>query len=492
MADETSIALQHLGLLNKQFSDALSPINNFASQNAQLAIGQEKARQEQANKIAILQHQAEADRQHQEASMRTQFAIARMQESGANDRGLAMAKFNAGHEDAVRLKAQADSIRGNPQARRIPGLNLAQYADSPEGNAALVSSFTTLTSDPKVLQALDVEEARGLNQQMKSILDKLNSTTAGTAQSKQAILTFLATPGVSDLLIKKGNLTPTEIQSIVASGDPAKVTDAINRVVKSAWFERGEKDYAAQLSPAWVQAQITAGATPSAEQSLAAMSLKGLATQKEKLIDRGNLYDPVAIKAVWGDEPPVITKLPPPPGSGIVTPVKHVAAPVTDVNPFAAPPLAAPSDKIGLAKLFDDSRPSSVAELTNAIDAGDRLSNAFVPQKYASDPHTEYAIRKSLLERERVNQAAKSGFSRLLPGKTFVPTYDAFKQSEDEQKLQSLVQGLYSAPSVITPPPNWGPQAPIAQPHPYSVPQIQVPGMVPQIQIPTGVPQIRF
>lgn len=449
MADETGLALQNLAALNQNFAANFAPLNNYAAQNLQMALYKQHSDMEQANKIAQLQHVAESERQRQEASIRAQWGIARMQEEASKDHGIELAKFQAGHEDAVRIKAQADAVRANPQARRVLGGIIATLPDTPEGNAALMAAYTKTFSDPQTAQKLDTEEAKSLNNEVKTILGRLNTNTPGSAQSKQAVLAFLGTPGVSDLLIKKGKLSAQEIQAIAASGDSSKVIDAIQKTASSAYTPWGERDYLTQLIPAWNSALATAGVQQTPGQMVDATSLKALLDLRDGIIKRGNIYTDSAMKDIFGEEAPQTMKLPPPPASaglGAAAPVRK--APESSSNPFTPPP-AAPSDKTGIAALLQNfltpNYPRVAAQ--SAVVHNGNLGAAFTPSKLANDPYTEFELRRQMLDSERTMQARGAGITSALPFvKTFTPTYTAFHQDKDEARLRDLVEGLYSAP----------------------------------------------
>lgn len=502
--ESTNFALQNLGTLNKNFSDAFAPLNNYASQNLNLAVAKQRAQQEQANKVSLLQQQEDAENQRQANSLQAQYGIARMQEESTTNRGLAIAKFQAAHEDAISVKKQADVIRGNPQARRVPGLKIADFSDTPEGNTSLVSAFTKATSDPEVLQTMDVGEAKGLTGEIKNIIGRLNTNTPGSAQSKQAVLSFLGTPGVTDLLIKKGRLTPQEIQSIAASGDSNKVIDAIQRTASAAYTPWGERDYLTQLIPAWNQAMATAGSQSSPSQMVDAGQLKALLDMRDTVLGRHNIYTAQSLQDALGDLAPAPTKLPPPPTSTALQTSPITKASIASDNPFGQPPATPPSNQVGLAGLFskffpqDANAPMSKAtqlvnQLKSANPSGDQRENlkaaAFYATRYASDPATEYAVRQKLLDSYLTNSQATEGFRAGIGMAASPNAYDASQNLKDEAALKNMVAGLYTAPQQIQVPPYNGfmPQAPIGQPHPSVVPQINP--FPPQINF-NQVPQI--
>lgn len=454
--DSTSLALQNLGFLNKQFSDAVAPVNNFASQNLQLAVSQKRAEQEQQNRLEQLQFASrlEGERQASQNAAALHHAVVTGQIS--KDHALELQRLAFAHEDDRAIKTQADAIRSDPQAKRILAKEIEQLPDTPSGNRALVAAKTQKFADPKVASGLARDEAVTLTKQIKEATTQLTSTVVGSPQSRQTILNFLKTPGMADLLISKGKLSSQDIQAFVNGGDVNKVATAIKDTAERAtWFYGSNDKIASQMTTALAQAAADAGAVQSPDQ-LANMNLLGtLMKRRDDLLTGGNLLpeDQTQVFQASGMAMPKATIIPKP--TTTAQPQAEGAAapnPLPNYNPFNTP--SRDASKTGpLVSAWNglSNFRTAATGLERGLADPDPRAFAFDrSQRFAADPATEFAVRKTALDTFRQKQAVMSGITSAIPGiKTFQPTYDAFAQQKDEDALKQTVMGLYSSPSPV-------------------------------------------
>lgn len=428
--NSTSLALQNQQFLSNQFRESFAPLNNFTSQNAQLSIAKQRAVEEQQFKIQTLAAQY--------------------------DQSLNVAKFQAGHQDAVRLKDQADRIRTNQQARRVLKSEISQFPDSPEGNAKLIAAFNSKFSDPAVAEKIDLEDAVAITKQIKDTVGRLTEPIAkDSPQARQAVLKFLATPGVADMLVKKGKMTAAEVADIQRTGDPTKIAKVIDNVASEATLLWGQdRNVISQLTGAWNQALVESNAAPGPSQLVNADYLQMLMKRRDDIIGQKNITSEASwnsLRDAAGFTPAQIAKLPPPTSAGVgptaSAPVAAARGGIPQApNPFT-PPTPVQSGKVGLAKVFDRN-PAGMA--ANAILREGNMQGlqgrdlAFTPKRIASDPYTELEARKRILQNFMENEQFTSGLSSAIPFvPNYQPKYDPYKQTKDEIDLETFVQGLY-------------------------------------------------
>lgn len=445
--NSTSAALQHQAILNQQFAQNFAPLNNFVSQNASLAIAQEKMRQEQAYRLAALQFENQLAMQRQQAQAEAQLNLSKFVHKAADDQQLKIAQLNIAHQDNRIAKEQADKIRMDQTARRVLKDEIAKQPDTPEGNRALVAAYTKAFSDPDVMENLNLDTAEGVAKEIKSVLGNLSSSFSNnSANTRRAVQQFIATPGVADMLTKKGKMSAAEVSALLESGDPTKVKGVIDQVAReAAWFGQ-DRDVLSQLVSAWSSALAETGAATSPDQVVQAGYLKTLMTRFDEST-RG-LSKPESWKKLtsaygMGAAPKNVL---PPPTTGLATPQTKTAAP-TNTNPFPAP--ADPtSGKIGLGKIGTPTAMSkALAAAARDDTVRDRMltrAGAFAPPRLAEDPHTELALRSRILQNAQEESQMRSNLWNMIPFVTpTTPTYDVGTQVRDQETLEALVRGLH-------------------------------------------------
>ncbi len=473
MANEAGLALQNSETLQRMMDETVAPMRNFFGQNRALAIERERAMINQRNRLAEMaqQHQFAMEEQ----AKQNEAAMARQQEAERAALGLQgtvldktaerekqMAMLNQQYAVENQVRGEAEKIRGDGNARRYFDKKISDFADTPEGNAALVKAYHDGVA--KNGEKVDTEDVVSLTKQSIQMIKSLSNTTAGSPQAKMAMTQFLAQPGVADTFLKKGKFTPEMLQALLASGDPAQVYAAIGKAADNASWVYGRDDkVVANLTGAWMQA-LADNKALSPEQQIQADQLKSFLMRRDAIFAQGNIASPESLSAITaaaGIKPQTEKPAMDPAQLEAIKRARTAAmtpqasaglAPQT--TPFGQVPVQATGSHFP-ATLFESN------PVQQGIGAARRASPlnfdqgalAFSPQPLAQDPATEYAVRQELLNRHYQNTVAKSAIAegmRALPLPNFLqptppdPMAAAYEQMAKETQLKALVANLYA------------------------------------------------
>lgn len=453
-------AFANLSALNNQFSNALSPFNNYAAANLQLAVSEQRRREEAANRVRQMQFAAqlenermrEADRiNDQNVGASNQFTLARdkAQSTDSLSRAREIAQMQFVMQNDALAKQQADEIRRNPDAKDVLGKRMSEFKDDREGNRALVAEFNNAMSDPSVAEKLDVTKAVAVTRQLKEAVSRLTPGMNNSPQAKQAIAEFLATPGVPEALLGDGEIDPRELAAL--QQNPAKVQQLIEEAASNSAFFGTDEKMLTTLQSAWYQAAAKAGAAVSPEQQVNVDYIKSLMDRRNSILKSGRISSEDGWKQLTEAQGLSTPRLPPSKVPPPAAPNRPQIQARNNTNPFAAPALPPEAEgKVGPAKWLAQGARFTPDRRNYARDVGnDSREFAFAPVPLATNPRDEFMVRKQALESNMLGSALKQGLTSMIPG-NFGAGYSPHDAMRDEIAIEALVKSMYS-PQIAPP-----------------------------------------
>lgn len=472
-------ALQNSVTLQQLFNDAVSPTANFFAENRKLAIEKEKMLIAQRNRLAeiSLSHQyAQQEQAQREAAARAsqtqseQAALGLTRETNTATAAREHANTLLGQQFVTEqnIRAEAEKIRADPQARRYMTGKMSDFKDDAEGNKALITAYHQGVAANG--EKLDTEDVAAYTKKAIEIVKDLASTSPGSPQATLAVQQFLGQPGVADTLIRKGKFTEAQIQALANSGNPGAVYAAIAKAGQEAsWVYGSDDKVVSNLTSAWMEA-LSNNKVLSPGQQIQADLLKSILARRDAIFAQGNISSPESLQKIADaaglpkqKSPADILKDRDAAAQGAVIP-QAVIKPrdVGLANPFGQVPQGTPN-QLGILPAVNGAGTGALSSAgLNATMSG---NDPFTPRRLAADPATDFAIRKQVLDSQTQNVVNQHAAIAGLTGGYINPDTNAvlFDQAQKENQLKSLVMSLYTPKIDVS-----NPGIAVSQPDPVS------------------------